>query len=289
MTVHPMKTHSVKAVVFTSPYCVVCEILASQLMDIADEIKIPVKVYMVDVVEAPDVAGKYCIRTVPTTFIGEERFEGTVDDEDLRELLTTAYCERQASPIDKDERLFQVAKSYPMYWYELASKINVMVKDSIKKSIKGEEMRNMGDKATMHLINTLGLSLIEESKGRKIGHILRRSANLVADACIESIDLERVESIESEIKKYAERLGLGRIELVKETPEKMICRVHECYLCVFFKDQKFELDFPYCLWMGEFLLAVFSHVAEVTTFKEIRCTGMGDPYCEFELYKRKKT
>ncbi len=288
MTVYTMKTNSVKAILFTSPYCVVCEILASQLMDIAEDTKIPLKVYMVDVVDSPDVAGKYGIRTVPTTFIGEERFEGTRDDEDIQELLTTAFCERQISPLDEDERLIQVAKSYPMYWYELASKINAMVKDSIKKSIKGEEMRKMGDKATMHLINTLGLSLIEETKGKKIGHILKRSANLVADACFESVDLEGTVSLESEIKKYAEKLGLGKIEVVRDTPEEIVCRVHECYLCVFFEVRDFELDFPYCLWMGEFLLAIFSHIVNVTAFREVRCMGMGDQYCEFELYKVRK-
>ncbi|MFQ6051427.1 MAG: thioredoxin domain-containing protein [Candidatus Hydrothermarchaeota archaeon] len=280
--------YSVKALIFTSPTCLYCDLLASKLIEIADNAKIPLKVYTVDVEETPEAVKRYDIKTLPTTYIGEERFEGLRDDEEIHEILYTSFTLQQGSPLDYDEFLISVSKPYKFYWHEVASIIQETIRKDLKMNIQGLETREIGDKVTSHLFNILALSMIQSINEKDAEKVLRKSASFLGSVVKEMLEEEATEAVFQKLIEISGKLGLGIFELVSHNENMLVFRIHDCFLCTEFKIYGHKFESPYCIWMGQYLMTSISARFKISRFRETKCMAMGDPYCEFEFYARKE-
>lgn len=280
--------YTVKSIMFTTPTCVYCEFLATLLIGVAEDANIPLELYSVDAVENPWVAEKYGVRKAPTTYIGQEVIIGIQSDDELLEVLKKVYSEKQNSLLDIDENLIPISKPYVVDWYIFSHKLLSIIKNQIKRYIKGEKIREMGDKTSMHFIHTLGISLIHDYKGKNVGDILKISSHIIGGAAGESVSADDLEGISKELSDISERLGICRLELIEYSDEKIVYRVYDSYLSTGLYSN-LVLDFPYCTWIGEYLLsALKSAKIDVSGFSEVKCEAMGDPYDEFVIYTRER-
>ncbi len=280
--------YTLKSIMFTTPTCVYCEFLATLLIGIAKDSEIPLELYSIDVADHLWVADKYDVRKAPTTYIGQELIIGIQSEDELLEILNRAYSEKQNSLLDIDEKLMPISKPYVVDWYIFSHKLLSIIKNQIKMYIKGEKIREMGDKTSMHFIHTLGMSLIHDYKGKNVGDILKISSHIIGGAAGESVTAKDLEGISKELSDISERLGICQFELIDHSEEKIVYRVYDSYLSTGLYSN-LMLDFPYCAWIGEYLLSSLkSTKVDVVGFSEVKCEAMGDPYDEFVIYTHER-
>ncbi len=142
----------------------------------------------------------------------------------------------------------------------------------------------MGHKVTMHLFNILTLSLIQTINEKDTEQTLKRSASFLGSIVKDMIEGEDAQSIFHQLIEISGKLGLGMLELVSHDSNKLVYRIHDCFLCTGFRIYGYKFEAPYCNWMGQYITASLSGRFKISRFRETKCMAMGDPHCEFEIH-----
>ena len=114
--------------------------------------------------------------------------------------------------------------------------------------------------------------------------LLEESSRSAGKRIVDSLGKEAKSDIKSPLSAYSKRfaqVGFGRVEICEFKPEKSRMRVR-VWNNIFAEIR--DKESTYCTYIAGLLAGIYEKLLHACPkVKEVKCSGHGDPYCEFLL------
>jgi len=139
----------------------------------------------------------------------------------------------------------------------------------LTQEIEREECGNLVDTSLFRIVRFL--------PHKYMGHGADAVAYMAGKDLGKYLNLSSVE----DVLDFCKNNGIGIGEVVSESPLQI--RVDECITCSGLP----EVGYPLCYFEGGFLSGCLENILNKSVdLKEIKCAGLGDDFCMFEMIQR---